>query len=76
MSRTEQQACTLLEVTPATLSVYVATRRLHVTRRRTIRGLVVSYDKTEVERLKREIQEDQEYVRKQIGRDKHSSKGL
>jgi|SRR6185503_2882038 len=74
MRLTEQQACTVLEVTPATLSVYVANRRLHVTRKRTIRGLVIYYDKTEVELLKRQIQEDQEYLRKQIGRDKHSSR--
>jgi hypothetical protein len=74
MRLTEQQACTLLQVTPATLSVDVATRRLHVNRRRTIRGLSVYYDKTEVERLKKELQEEQEYIRRKIVRDNHSPK--
>jgi excisionase family DNA binding protein len=76
MRLTEQQACAILQVTPATLSVYVATRRLHTSRRRTIRGLVVFYDKAEVERLKKELQQDQEFIRKQIVRDKHSSQTL
>jgi excisionase family DNA binding protein len=72
MHLTEQQACRLLQVTPATLSVYVATRRLNVTRKRTIRGLVVSYDQREVEALSRELHEDQEYIRTRFGQGKSS----
>jgi excisionase family DNA binding protein len=63
MSLTEQQACKLLEVTPATLNMYVATNRLSVTRKRTIRGVVVSYARAEVEALKKELQEDDEHFR-------------
>ena len=68
MSLTEQQACKLLDVTPATLNMYVATHRLDVTRKRTIRGVVVSYDMAEVEALKREIQKDEEHVRTRYDR--------
>jgi len=74
MSLTEQQACSLLQVTPSTLNVYVSTRRLSVTRKRTIRGLVVSYDEREVQALKRELQEDHEYIRQQFAQAKSSSK--
>ena len=63
MSLTEQQACKLLEVAPATLNMFVATHRLGVTRKRTIRGVVVSYERAEVEALKREIQKDEEHFR-------------
>jgi len=63
MSLTEQQACKLLGVTPATLNMYVATHRLNVTRKRTIRGVVVSYARAEVEALKKEIQKDEELFR-------------
>jgi excisionase family DNA binding protein len=74
MSLTEQQACKLLQVTPATLNLYVANRRLSVNRTRTIRGLMVSYDETELKALRRELQEDEEYVRKRFGQAKSSSK--
>jgi excisionase family DNA binding protein len=74
MSITEQQACKLLEVTPSTLNVYVATRRLNVNRKRTIRGLVVTYDEREVQALKRQLQEDQEYIQQRFGPGKHSSR--
>ena len=74
MAITEQQACKLLQVTPATLNVYVATRRLSVTRKRTIRGLVASYDEHEVQALKRELQESEAYIREQFERAKSSSR--
>lgn len=74
MAITEQQACRLLQVTPITLNMYVATRRLSVTRKRTIRGLVVSYDETEVKALKKELQDDEEFVRRQYVHGYSSSK--
>jgi hypothetical protein len=73
MSLTEQQACRLLEVTPATLNMYVATRRLAVTRKRTIRGPVLYYDETEVEALKKEVQKDEEDIRARYERARASS---
>jgi excisionase family DNA binding protein len=76
MPLTEQQACKLLQVTPETLKVYVANRRLCATRIRTMRGLVVSYDETEVEALKRELQENEEYFREQFEQSKSSSKSV
>jgi len=76
MSISEQQACKLLEVTPSTLNVYVATRRLNVTRKRTIRGLVVSYDEREVRALKHQLLEDQEYIRQRFGPGKPPSKSV
>jgi len=74
MHLTEQQVCTLLQATPATLSLYVATRRLNVTRKRTLRGLVASYDQREVEALRKELHEDQEFIQKRFGNGKSSSK--
>jgi excisionase family DNA binding protein len=70
----EQQACKLLQVTAATLNLYVAKGRLNVTRTRTIRGRVVSYSRAEVEALRRELQEEEEYINKRYGRAKSSSK--
>lgn len=72
MSLTEQQACKLLEVTPATLNMFVATHRLGVSRKRTIRGVVVSFARAEVEALKKEIQKDEEHFRTHYQRE-HAS---
>jgi excisionase family DNA binding protein len=73
MSLTEQQACRILEVTPATLKMFVATHRLGVTRKRTIRGVLVSYATAEVAALKREIQKDEEHFRTHYERERASS---
>ena len=74
MPLTEQQACRLLRVTPATLKVYVAMQRLTVTRKRSIRGSVVSYDEKEVKALRRELEADEEFIRKQYVAPKPSAK--
>jgi len=68
----EQQACKLLQVTAATLNLYVAKGRLNVTRTRTIRGRVVSYSRAEVEALRRELQDEEECINKRYGRAKSS----
>ena len=70
----EQQACGLLQVTPATLELYVATGRLSVTRTRKLRGRVVSYDRSEVEGLKRELQAEELYIHKRYGQRNSSTK--
>jgi excisionase family DNA binding protein len=71
---TEEQACKILQITPATLNLYVAKGRLTATRTRSIRGRVVSYSKTEVEALKRELQHEEAYIREQYERAKYSHK--
>ena len=74
MPLTEEQVCRLLHLTPATLSFYVAKLRLSVTRKRTIRGLVVTYDENEVRELKREIHADHEFVRQHYAATRSSAK--
>jgi excisionase family DNA binding protein len=74
MQLSERQACELLAVTPATLNLYVAKGRLSATRTRKLRGWLVSYSRTEVEALKRELKEEEAYIHTQFGRGKSSSR--